>query len=138
MFRLQDKNVLVIGLGLSGAAAARLLVSRGARVTAMANSDTPGARAVDLKPFDFATLVKRRSMQIDLAATQVNHLAGNRKRVDMGDTETRRSYETAPTGNAVVLEEQMMKLSENEVDYKLTTELYRKHLGLFRKALGRG
>ena len=44
MFRLQDKNVLVIGLGLSGAAAARLLVSRGARVTAMANSDTPDLR----------------------------------------------------------------------------------------------
>ncbi len=44
MFRLQDKVVLVIGLGLSGAAAARLLVSRGARVTAMDNSDTPALR----------------------------------------------------------------------------------------------
>ena len=45
MFRLQDKVVLVIGLGLSGAAAARLLVSRGARVTAMDNSDTPELRS---------------------------------------------------------------------------------------------
>ncbi len=44
MFRLQDKDVLVIGLGLSGAAAARLLVARGARVTAMDNSDTPALR----------------------------------------------------------------------------------------------
>lgn len=44
MFRLQDKAVLVIGLGLSGAAAARLLVSRGAHVTAMDNSDTPALR----------------------------------------------------------------------------------------------
>lgn len=44
MFRLQDKIVLVIGLGLSGAAAARLLVARGARVTAMDNSDTPALR----------------------------------------------------------------------------------------------
>lgn len=44
MFRLQDKVVLVIGLGLSGAAAARLLVARGARVTAMDNSDTPELR----------------------------------------------------------------------------------------------
>lgn len=44
MFRLQDKNVLVIGLGLSGAAAARLLVARGARVAAMDNSDTPVLR----------------------------------------------------------------------------------------------
>ncbi|PAW83236.1 MAG: UDP-N-acetylmuramoyl-L-alanine--D-glutamate ligase [Pedosphaera sp. Tous-C6FEB] len=44
MFRLQDKVVLVIGLGLSGSAAARLLVARGARVTAMDNSDTPALR----------------------------------------------------------------------------------------------
>lgn len=44
MFRLQDKSVLVIGLGLSGAAAARLLVTRGARVAAMDNSDTPALR----------------------------------------------------------------------------------------------
>ncbi len=51
MFRLQDKDVLVIGLGLSGAAAARLLAARGARVTAMDNSDTPGLRheAVELR-----------------------------------------------------------------------------------------
>lgn len=44
MFRLQDKDALVIGLGLSGAAASRLLVARGARVTAMDNSDTPELR----------------------------------------------------------------------------------------------
>jgi len=44
MFRLPDKVVLVIGLGLSGAAAARLLVARGARVTAMDNSDKPALR----------------------------------------------------------------------------------------------
>jgi UDP-N-acetylmuramoylalanine--D-glutamate ligase len=44
MFRLQDKDVLVIGLALSGAAAARLLVGRGARVSAMDNSDTPELR----------------------------------------------------------------------------------------------
>ncbi len=44
MYRLQEKDVLVIGLGLSGSAAARLLVARGARVTAMDNSDTPALR----------------------------------------------------------------------------------------------
>lgn len=44
MFRLQDKVVLVIGLGVSGVAAARLLVACGACVTAMDNSDTPALR----------------------------------------------------------------------------------------------
>ncbi|HTD68460.1 MAG TPA: Mur ligase family protein, partial [Candidatus Limnocylindria bacterium] len=39
MFVLEDKNVLVIGLGVSGVAAAELLVARGARVVAIDGAD---------------------------------------------------------------------------------------------------
>ncbi len=45
MFMLEDKRVLVVGLGASGLAACALLRSRGARVTAVDNADTPGLRA---------------------------------------------------------------------------------------------
>ena len=38
-------------------------------------------------------------------------------------------YETAPAGNAVVLEEQMAKLNHTAVSHRLASELYRKHLG---------
>ncbi|PAW87249.1 MAG: UDP-N-acetylmuramoyl-L-alanine--D-glutamate ligase [Pedosphaera sp. Tous-C6FEB] len=58
MFRLEDKDVLVIGLGLSGAAAARLLVARGARVTAMDNSDTPTLRAEAVELRDLGVRVE--------------------------------------------------------------------------------
>jgi UDP-N-acetylmuramoylalanine--D-glutamate ligase len=41
MFTLADKQVLVIGLGASGRAATRLLLRRGAKVTAIDSGDTP-------------------------------------------------------------------------------------------------
>ena len=47
-------------------------------------------------------------------------------------------YETAPSGNAVVLDEQMGKLAETQLDYELTTNLYRRQVGLIKTALGTG
>ena len=42
-----------------------------------------------------------------------------------------------PAGNAVVLEEQMMKVADTQIDYELTTSLYRKNIGFIKLALGR-
>src|SRR5882672_4694965 len=44
MFSLSNKHVLVIGLGLSGAAASRLLCAHGATVWAVDNADTEALR----------------------------------------------------------------------------------------------
>ncbi|MBI5388388.1 MAG: UDP-N-acetylmuramoyl-L-alanine--D-glutamate ligase [Verrucomicrobia bacterium] len=44
MFVLENKNVLVIGLGASGVAASELLRARGAKVLAVDNADTPPLR----------------------------------------------------------------------------------------------
>ena len=51
MIALQDKSVLVIGLGASGMAAGRLLLKLGARVTAVDSADTsaPQAQARELR-----------------------------------------------------------------------------------------
>jgi len=46
MHSLNDKSVLVLGLGSSGRAACRLLQSRGARVTAVDSADTPALREI--------------------------------------------------------------------------------------------
>jgi UDP-N-acetylmuramoylalanine--D-glutamate ligase len=74
MFALEDKDVLVIGLGLSGVAATELLLSRGARVAALDSADSAAlreqeaalrgrgahvelnARSLPLRRFDFAVL----------------------------------------------------------------------------------
>ena len=43
-----------------------------------------------------------------------------------------------PKGNNVVLEEQMMKVTQNQMDYQAATTLYSRGLGLIRTALSKG
>ncbi len=102
----------------------------------IANADTPKYRPRDLKPFDFVELVRRENSQINMTVTRARHLGGIRKRIrDFAETKERRPYETAPSGNAVILEEQMMKVGETSMKHKLITELYKKHLTLLRMAV---
>jgi flagellar basal-body rod protein FlgB len=51
---------------------------------------------------------------------------------------SRDMYETAPSGNAVILEQQLIKNAETVTDYQLMTNLYRKHVSMFKMALGGG
>ena len=42
--------------------------------------------------------------------------------------------ETAPDGNQVILEEQMVRMNETVTNHGLVTEIYRKQLGMFKTA----
>lgn len=102
----------------------------------IANADTPNYRARDIKPFQFRDLVRRQSASLRMAATAKGHLKGVSKRAqDFGIATDRNPYETNPTGNSVVLEEQMAKMNETGISHRLTTQLYKKHLNLFRMAV---
>jgi flagellar basal-body rod protein FlgB len=104
----------------------------------IANADTPGYRAQDLKKFKFKELIRRESMQLNMDVKNSDHLGGRRKRIkDFAAEKDRKPYETMPGGNAVVIEEQMHKVGETSTKHKITAELYKKHLGMFRMALGR-
>ena len=46
------------------------------------------------------------------------------------------SYEASIAGNAVVLEEQLMKVAETQGAYNLATNLYRKHVKMLKMAIG--
>jgi len=105
----------------------------------VANADTPGYRPSDLKPFAFKDLVRREAVQVNMEVTQANHAEGRRRRLrDFSEETERKPFETAPAGNAVILEEQMSKLNESAISHKLTTELYVKHLKMIRVAIGKG
>ena len=104
----------------------------------IANADSPGYRASDLKPFDFKEIMRREPMQLNMDATRGDHLGGRRRRLrDFSEERAPRPYETSPAGNAVILEEQMMKLNESSVKHSLATKLYQKHLGLLRTAISK-
>jgi len=103
----------------------------------IANSDTPKFRPTDLRAYDFKELVRRESMQLNMNTTTPGHLPGSRRRIrDFSSEITRRPFETAPNGNAVILEEQMGKVSETQISHQLTTQLYKKHLNMIKMAIG--
>ena len=103
----------------------------------IANSDTPGYRPRDLKPLSFADLVRQPKPTMGLARSRPAHLAGTADEAGRyRPREQRGTYESAPEGNAVVLEEQVLKVTQTRMAYVMTTSLYRKHLDMLRTALG--
>jgi len=105
----------------------------------VANADTPEFRAREIEAFKFRELVRRENTVLNMSATGPNHLPGRRRQVvEFRNEEIRKPFETSPTGNSVVLEEQMAKINESSINHKLTTNLYKKHLNMLRVALGTG
>jgi flagellar basal-body rod protein FlgB len=103
----------------------------------IANADTPDFQARDLKPLRFRQLVAAAPATVRMEMTSPGHIESRRNPDGpFKVAEQRTAYEIAPDGNAVVLEEQMAKVSETALSYSLANELYRKQLGMFRIALG--
>ena len=103
----------------------------------IANSDTPGYKAKDLKPPDFSSMLNREK-GIPVAKTAKGHFMGTAARSDFRivNEKSRNVYEVNPNENAVVMEEQLMKVNDSNMNYKLVTNIYRKNLSMFKIALG--
>jgi len=108
--------------------------------TNIANSDTPGFKPRDVKPLDFRAMAESHmAPQGPLAPTVTNpaHLASVTLHSDGAKQEKEKHpIETSISGNAVTLEEELMKANKTASDYELTTNLYHKHLSMIRDALG--
>ncbi|MGE3145152.1 MAG: flagellar basal body rod protein FlgB [Pseudorhodoplanes sp.] len=100
----------------------------------VSNADTPGFRPRDLAPPKFDSPPMRQLM---LAATNPLHLMGGPGGASQFEDERNDTYETRPTGNAVSLEDEMMKVAANQMEYQAATTLYAKSLGLVKTALGK-
>lgn len=102
----------------------------------IANADTPGYGAQDLKEPQFSELLRGAGGRLTMATTSSAHLGGANPAKPV--MERAADSEKKTSGNSVVLEDQMIKVSKTAMDFQLTTNLYRKHLGLIKMALGRG
>jgi len=96
----------------------------------IANADTPGWKARDLKPF--AGLLARSGSAAPWQ-TQPGHLAP-RHGAPQGQMPP---GERAPDGNSVALDSELGKIADTESAHALVTGLYSKYLGMFRTAAGR-
>ncbi len=103
----------------------------------VANSDTPGFRPRDHAEPDLSPAgLPDGFAALPMARTSGSHLGpaggGTRFAVDR-----KGGFETRPAGNAVNLEDEMLKAATNQMDYAAATTLYSRSLGLIKTAIGR-
>lgn len=104
----------------------------------VANADSPDYKAKDLVDFNKAVQGATGVRPVHMALTNQKHISVDGKGgADFAEDSKSASYETLPSGNNVVLEEQMMKVAEISSDYQLITNLYKRSQNLVRTALGR-
>ncbi len=102
----------------------------------VANANTPGYRPNDLKELDFKSHLNSLA-PLQMSASQPGHIQAPPIGGPTSFAKTKtRDFETTPSGNAVVLEEEMIKSSQNQSDYDAMAQLYRKQLGLVKLAIG--
>lgn len=107
----------------------------------VANADTPGYVGRDLNRFTFSEALKAERGGGGgggvVARTHAGHLAGPGRADAVWKSRAAPDSSTTLDGNAVVLEEQMMKMAESRADYEAAVGFYQKSLGLIRLAAKR-
>jgi flagellar basal-body rod protein FlgB len=101
----------------------------------VSNADTPNFRARDLTPPQFDRRHAPLS-QVALMRTEGAHIAASASGASqfasrLGGAAVR------PSGNAVNLEDEMLKVASNQMDYQAVTSLYQRSLGLIKTAVGK-
>ncbi len=110
----------------------------------IANVDTPDYRSLYLSPLNFDDMLRATASRQSLvsgpsvAKTDTAHLSLNGSLPNEARSkESKMTYEVAPAGNSVVLEEQLIKANEVASDHRLVTNLYQKQVNMLRTALGK-
>jgi len=108
----------------------------------VANADTPRYHARDLSPLKFddtsaAPGMAGAASNVALATTEPGHIAGLGLSRGTFRAESKGNYEVRPAGNAVNIEEEMMKVAANQMDYQAASAVYLRSLSLIKTALGK-
>lgn len=109
----------------------------------IANSETPGYRAQEMKAPDFGALVDASAGRPGVAKPVVIISAGMQALGATvprhpGQHEDRAVSEVKPDGNTVTIEDQLLKMGQVQADFAAMTAIYRKSLAMMRTAAGRG
>lgn len=102
----------------------------------IAHANVADYSAKTLKKPDFSSYLSSSSAG-GLATTNSGHitgtsLAGNK----FGRVVDSDSFEVSPTGNKVVLEEQVLEMTKNSMEYQETANIYRKMLEMLKTSIG--
>lgn len=100
----------------------------------MANADTPGYEARDIKPFQ--ALYEANEASYAPRATRAGHLFGGIS-ARAFDPMTDENTVSDPNGNSVSLETEMLKAVDVKRQHDQALAIYKSSLGVLRSALGR-
>src|SRR5262245_65287968 len=108
----------------------------------VSNADTPNFRPRDLTPLKFDNAMGGVAAGapgggVVLARTDPGHLGASGSAAAQFPGDRKGIAEIRPAGNAVTLEDEMLKVAANQMDYQAATTLYGRSLGLLKTAIGK-
>jgi len=121
----------------------------------VSNADTPRFKPRDLAPLKFESSMPgvagaavggvtvagattaSAAGGVTLARTDPNHIAAAGGGAPRFPADRNGRFEVRPAGNAVNLEDEMIKVAQNQMDYQTATTLYGRSLGLIKTAIGK-
>jgi flagellar basal-body rod protein FlgB len=104
----------------------------------VSNSDTPNFKPRDLvePKLDSTGAAAGATGSLAMMRTAASHIAPSGG-VQSFAQDRKSGFQTRPAGNAVSLEEELLKASANQMDYAAVTSLYSKSLHLLKTAIGK-
>ena len=108
----------------------------------VANADTPGYSAADLKPVDFEKVLQQSTepaaFQGGLVVTDPHHIATTPSTSSGFQSTAAGDDAIDQTGNSVSVEEEMMKVADTQAQYQAATNIYAKAISMMRTAIDKG
>lgn len=104
----------------------------------VANADTPGYAARDLKPIDFEQSLRdaTRLNANTLRVTDPRHISIQSQNDGFEEMQTGGQGAANPNGNTVAVEEEMIKVADTQAQYQAAANLYSKAVSMMRTAIG--
>ncbi len=102
----------------------------------VSQADTPNYRPRDLTPPQFDR-PQTTVGQVSLARTEGSHIASASTASSQFEASRLAGATVRPGGNGVNLEDEMIKVASNQMDYQAMTSLYQRSLGLIKTAVGK-
>lgn len=102
----------------------------------VANADTPGYVARDLKPLNFEDAMNLTHHGTAMMTTNARHIAIAPSTSGTFEDHETPDQESDPNGNAVSLEMEMIKVSETQAQFQAAANLYAKAMTLMKTAIG--
>jgi flagellar basal-body rod protein FlgB len=102
----------------------------------VANADTPGYVARDLKPLDFEKALSQENSGTGMITTNARHIALSPSHMSKFEDQETPDQESDPSGNAVSLETEMIKVSDTQAEFQAAANIYSKAMSLMKTAIG--